>query len=49
MASGSGAKNKPKFVGGALDQALLDEDDEDRYLNDILNRNYNGKAPPAVN
>lgn len=28
-----------------------DMDDEDRYLEDILNRNYGtgGKAPPAVN
>lgn len=24
-------------------------DDEDRYLDDIINRNYNGKAPPAIN
>jgi len=24
-------------------------DDEDRYLDEILNKNYTGKAPPAVN
>ena len=25
------------------------DEDEDRYLDDIINRKYDGKAPPAIN
>ena len=57
MAAYSGKANSKQVVLGKSGKinskgtpavAGEDDDDEDRYLNEIINKNYTSKAPPAV-